>query len=74
VRKGKKKKRAWWAQVESAGRESVLFFFQVPLKPTLPLEGQAWEIPTNNEQVGRGMDGSQPGEGGVVWAIHRQLI
>jgi hypothetical protein len=50
VRKGKKTKRAWWVQVESADRERV-FLFQVPLKLTLvlfqvPMGGKAQEVPT----------------------------
>jgi hypothetical protein len=28
VREGKLEKRAWWVQVESASRESMLFFFR----------------------------------------------
>jgi hypothetical protein len=42
------------------------FLFQVLLKPTLTHgEGRPWRFPPNNEQVGRGMGVSQPGEGGL---------
>jgi hypothetical protein len=41
------------------------FLFQVPLNPTL-MRGWAQEFPPNNERVGRGMGGSQPGEDGLA--------
>jgi hypothetical protein len=42
------------------------FLFQVLLKPTLThREGKPRRFPSNNEQVGRGMGSSQPGEGGL---------
>jgi hypothetical protein len=52
--------------VGPASRECVLFLFQVFLKPTLPQgEGRPRRNPSNNEPVGRGMGGSQPGSGGL---------
>jgi hypothetical protein len=42
-------------------REHAFFFFQVPLKPTLPQqEGRPRRFPPNNEGVRKGMGGSQP--------------
>jgi hypothetical protein len=72
VKKGvtfsKKKKEEAEATVdagESMGQDSVLFVFQVLLKPTLP-HGRAGPGGSHPImiQVGRGMGTSQPGEGG----------
>jgi hypothetical protein len=64
-----KKQRARWAQMGSAG--IVLFFFSGALKTyPIPQEGRPRRLPPNNEWVGTGMGGSQPGEGGL--AIPRQ--
>jgi hypothetical protein len=53
VRKGKKKK-ARWAQVESASRES--FSFSGAFKTyTTPREGRPKRFPPNNEGVRKGM-------------------
>jgi hypothetical protein len=54
-------------QVESASREREhAFLFQVLLKPTVTHgEGRPRRFPPNNERVGRGVDGSQPGAGGL---------
>jgi hypothetical protein len=42
------------------------FLFQVLLKPTVTHgEGRPRRFPPNKEGVGRGMGGSQPGEGGL---------
>jgi hypothetical protein len=52
--------------VESTGQESMLFLFQVLLKPILiHQEGPPRRFPTNNDWVGRGMGGSQAEEGGL---------
>jgi hypothetical protein len=42
----------------------MLFLFQLLLKPTHG-EGRPKRFSPNNELVGRGMGGSQPGEGGL---------
>jgi hypothetical protein len=48
----------WW--------RDCAFLFQVLLKSTLTHgEGRPRRFPPNNEQVGRGVGGSQPGEGGL---------
>jgi hypothetical protein len=43
--KGSRKKKAWWAKVESDSQERA-FLFQVPLKPIYPMGGEAQEVPT----------------------------
>jgi hypothetical protein len=49
VREGKKKSRAQRAQVESAGRERVLFFFRCFKTYTISQEGRSRRFPPNNE-------------------------
>jgi hypothetical protein len=56
----KKKQRAWWMQVESANRESILF--QVPLKLTLP-----------HGRAGPGGSHSIMNEWGEAWAVASQV-
>jgi hypothetical protein len=53
-------------QVESAGRERACFSFSGVFKTyTTPWEDRPRRFPPSNERVGRGMGGSQPGEGGL---------
>jgi hypothetical protein len=63
VRKGKK--RAQWAQVESAGRKSCSSFSDAFKTYVTPREGRPRRFTPNNEQVGRDMGGTQPDEGGL---------
>jgi hypothetical protein len=69
VRKGKKG--AWWAQVESTGKERALFIFQVPLKPTLPhgRTGPGGSHPIMNKWRGAWV---VPSQVRVVWSFPRQ--
>jgi hypothetical protein len=70
VRKGNTKG-AWWGPLAESA-----FPFQVLLKPTLTHEvGRPRGFPPNNEQVGRDMGDSQPGEGGLghPWATYMSL-
>jgi hypothetical protein len=69
VMKGKKKKRASWAQVESAGRGRA-FVFQVPLELTLPYgrAGPGSSHPMNDW----GGAWAVPSQVKVVWPIPRQ--
>jgi hypothetical protein len=53
--------------VESAGRETVLFFFRCFKTYTNSWRGKPRRFPPNNEWVGSSRGSSQPGE--VVWAI-----
>jgi hypothetical protein len=52
-----------WSQ--PAERECFSFSDAFKTYPT-PWEGRPRRFPPNNEQVGRGRGGSQPGEGGLV--------
>jgi hypothetical protein len=63
----RKTKGAWRAQVESTGRENVLFFFR---KPTLTHgEGRPRRFPPSNEWEGAWM---APSQVRVVWTISGQ--
>jgi hypothetical protein len=61
----REKEEGRWAQVE---RDSMLFFFFSGVFKTYTTQWEGWPgmFPPNNERVGRGMGGPQPGEGGLV--------